>query len=134
MKRLRVKQRNSTSIPSLTHMQVIHVSQSAGNLKRAGIYWLRPQPMLMAERFLPLLLLLLLLFLIFLPFFFSFVVSLPPSLFLSSSPSSSLFLLLLLPPLFLLLLLLSPIQAFQACLNKTCLPGRGLIPLWPFAL
>lgn len=38
----------------------------------------------------------------------------------------------------LLLLLLSSNQAFQACLNKACLPaclpGRGWIPLWPFAL
>lgn len=34
----------------------------------------------------------------------------------------------------LLLLLLSSNQAFLACLNKACLPGRGRIPLWPFAL
>lgn len=42
-----------------------------------------------------------------------------------------------LPPLLVpppLLVLLSSSQAFQACLNKACLPGRGLIPLWPFAL
>ena len=34
----------------------------------------------------------------------------------------------------LLLLLRSSNQAFLACLNKACLPGRGWIPLWPFAL
>lgn len=39
-----------------------------------------------------------------------------------------------LPHLLPLLLLLPTSQAFQACLNKSCLPGRGWIPLWPFAL
>lgn len=84
-------------------------SGSAGDLKSAGIYWRWPPPPPPSPPHLTLS---------------------PPSLPLSLDhvngrevpsppPSSS-----------------SPLScaAFLACLNKACLPGRGWIPLWPFAL
>lgn len=83
-------------------------SGSAGDLKSAGIYWRWPPP----------------------PPSPPHLTLSPPSLPLSLDhvngrevpsppPSSS-----------------SPLScaAFLACLNKACLPGRGWIPLWPFAL